>query len=90
MFSKAKAPDEMVLQTIAMSSPFAERLYDASSLVNGSMRMIDWERGKPYVFRSEDFEELMSSPCMFARKFDERVDAKIIDMVADALKNERR
>lgn len=85
MFSKAKAPDEMVLQTIIMDSPFAENLYDSSSLVNGSMRLIDWKRGNPYVFRSEDFEELMSSPYMFARKIDQRVDAEIIRMISDRL-----
>lgn len=90
MFSKAKAPDEMVLQTIIMDSPFAWKIYDSSSLTNGSMRHIDWNRGKPYVFRKDDFDELMASPCMFARKIDQRVDADIIRMLSDRLLSDNR
>ena len=37
------------------------------------MRYIDWKRGKPYTWgqKENDFDELMNSPYMFARKFDE-------------------
>lgn len=55
------------------NSEFYNTLYDVSDLKNGSMRYIDWKRGKPYTWGQEeyDFDELMSSPYMFARKFDE-------------------
>ena len=33
------------------------------------MRLIDWKRGRPYVFRLNDFDEIINSPAMFARKF---------------------
>ncbi len=33
-------------------------------------RLIDWKRGNPYTFKLEDFDELMNSDAMFARKFD--------------------
>ena len=42
------------------------------------MRFIDWNKGNPYIFRSIDFEQLMSSDRMFARKFDENRDNEII------------
>ena len=45
------------------------------------MRKIDWSRGGPYVWRKEDFEELIDSDCMFARKFDEKIDLEIIDLL---------
>lgn len=78
LFKRAKAPDEMFLQTLAMNSHFKERLASISNLKNGSMRCIDWTRGKPYTYRISDLDELMDSPCLFARKFDENVDNDII------------
>ena len=65
--------DELVLQTLIHNSKYYNTLYDVSDLKNGSMRYIDWERGKPYTWGCEenDFDKLMNSPYMFARKFDE-------------------
>lgn len=47
------------------------------------MRLIDWGRGRPYIFRSEDYEELINSPYLFARKFDENIDGQIIQRLYD-------
>ncbi len=50
------------------------------------MRLIDWDRGNgssPYIFRSEDYEDIMASNMLFARKFDEQVDAAIIERIAN-------
>ena len=33
------------------------------------------------IFRKEDFEELADAHEMFARKFDEKVDKEIVDMI---------
>ena len=35
----------------------------------GCLRLIDWQRGTPYTFKDEDFEELIHSDKLFARKF---------------------
>ena len=88
VFRGTKASDEKVLQTLAYNSEFKSRLYDTEDLKNGSMRYIDWKRGTPYVFRSADFDELMASSCMLARKFDERVDSQIIDNIYSHLMRE--
>lgn len=45
------------------------------------MRKIDWERGSPYVWRLRDFNELINSDMLFARKFDERIDFEIINKI---------
>ena len=90
IFTKAKAPDEMFMQTLAMNSPFKERLASTTDLQDGSMRCIDWKRGKPYTYRKEDFDELILSPYLFARKFDERVGNGIIEMICDYLKERER
>lgn len=47
--------------------------------------IIDWTRGNPYIFRSADFEQLMSSDRMFARKFDEKVDFDIVERIFEVL-----
>lgn len=62
-------PDEVVMQTMCWNSPFRNRLYDISINYRGHMRMIDWGRGRPYVWRDEDYDELMGSDRLFARKF---------------------
>lgn len=49
-----------------------------------SMRLVDWKRGAgnhPHIFTAEDFEMLCQSSMLFARKFDEKVDKQIIDMI---------
>lgn len=76
--------DEVFLQTyIHNNDKFLKRVYrlnysdDCSSIV----RKIDWNRGGPYIWHTNDYEELMDSNCMFARKFDESVDETIIEMI---------
>ncbi len=77
-FSRSVCADELFLQTLAVNSPFAERIYapyaDENSMAN--LRYIDWERGEnnsPYVFRKEDAEMLRRLPHLFARKFEENI-----------------
>lgn len=36
------------------------------------MRKIDWNRGSPYTFVEDDYEEVISSPYIFVRKVDEK------------------
>lgn len=86
IFSKAKAPDEMFMQTLAMNSQYHNRLACADDYLLGSKRLIDWKRGRPYTFRKQDADELIASHCLFARKFDERIDGEIIDMLYRHLK----
>lgn len=79
--------DEVFLQTMFRESPFRENAYVYDETKPNSyqncMRYVDWERGKPYVFRLEDFDDLISSPYLFARKFDIDVDREIIDRIFD-------
>lgn len=86
LFSHSIASDEMFMQTLAWNSHFRERLYDNTDLSNGSMRYIDWKRGRPYTWGQEDgdVDTLLRSNCMFARKFDERypdIVQKLIDHI---------
>jgi len=73
------------LQTYIKNNQFFDHLY-IPKLDNGFqsiMRNIDWNRGMPYTWREEDFEELINSNYLFARKFDETVDSTIIELISD-------
>ena len=54
------------------------------------MRLVDWKRGSkgsPYTFREEDYDELINSGALFARKFSEDVDKNIIEKIVDYIVN---
>ncbi|MGG4036986.1 beta-1,6-N-acetylglucosaminyltransferase [Heyndrickxia ginsengihumi] len=72
--------DEVFLQTLINNSLFKEKLYrkDYDNSCDAMARLIDWNRGKPYIFSIGDLEELKNSKLMFARKFDDSIDKKII------------
>lgn len=82
MFRHTLCADELFIQTIFVNSPFSPNLYNGS---NSILRLIDWKRGNPYIFRFENLEELKKSDCIIARKFDITVDSKIIMCLAQML-----
>jgi len=75
IFGMTLCCDELFLQTFAKISPFSNNINQIN------LRLIDWNRGKPYTFKAEDYNELLNSDCLFARKFDETIDSKIIDLI---------
>lgn len=86
IFHSTVAGEEKFLQTVSYNSDFRKTLASESDVLEGSMRMIDWQRGTPYVWGNaeSDFDELMSCPYMFARKFDEE-HMEIVDKIFQAL-----
>lgn len=85
IFNATYCADEMFLQTILWNSEFKHSLFCPSNGENTTMRLIDWKRGHPYVFKEKDYKELMSSRCLWARKFDTSIDEIIIDKLAYSL-----
>jgi hypothetical protein len=85
--SRTLCCDELFLQTILLNSPFSADRYinEFDSDPHQTMRLIDWNRGAPYIYRLSDFEELMDSGCLFARKFDTAVDAPIVEKIASTI-----
>jgi hypothetical protein len=80
-FRHASSPDEALFQTILVNSPLA------ATIVNDDLRYADWSEGKasPRVLGSYDLDRLLGSPALFARKFDPRVDASVIDALDDSI-----
>ena len=86
-FRWTRASDESFLAILVHNSKFRNRLYQQSfdGNMHGNMRFIDWSRGDPYVFKNTDFTELITSDLLFARKFDERIDNKIINKIKEEI-----
>lgn len=86
-FKYSKCCDEIFLQTILMQSKYKNNLYKKKFCDDyiSCLRYIDWNRGNPYIFRSYDFKELQSVPHLFARKFDLKIDYKIVNELQNML-----
>ena len=73
--------DEIAVQTIFMDSEYRKRLYVPMQNQNAALRLIDWNRGCPYVWEKSDIEEIMKSNNFFARKFSSVVDRDIVNLL---------
>lgn len=76
MFKYSACPDEHFIHTIIYNSEFKDKIS-----YNTCLRELDWNRGFPYVYKSEDYSMLMKSENLLARKFDYNQDKDIIDMI---------
>lgn len=73
--------DEFIFSTVLYNSPFKEKIRD-------DLFYIDWSEGKPNpkILREEDFEKLIRSDKVFARKFDTAVDEKILKKLEEHIR----
>lgn len=86
-----KYPDEHFFQTIIMNSEFA------AYTVNNNLRYIDWScvnwntvdwssvLPHPKILGTDDFRRLKFSQALFARKFDQEVDLRVLDKIDSEL-----
>ena len=77
-FRHSVCADELLLQTLALNSPFMEHIFDPFGDEHslGNLRYVDWKRGgnnSPYTFQKEDAAFLKSLPHLFARKFEQNI-----------------
>ena len=89
-FKYSSCCDEIFLQTLIINSKFKDNLYNKNfddNHITSIKRYIDWKRGGPYTFRKEDFNDLISSEALFARKFDLNLDEIVIDMIFEKFYN---
>lgn len=85
-FKYTWCPDEIFIQSLFWT------FYDHDKIHKDPIRLIDWQRGKPYTFNESDSDELMSSPMLFARKFSTSTleNKNIVDLIYKKLKNEKQ
>ncbi|EDM38246.1 hypothetical protein PBAL39_01487 [Pedobacter sp. BAL39] len=73
--------DEFVIPTLIMNSPFKK------NVINNSLRYIDWSEGNasPKVLGIGDFNTIQKSGMLYARKFDQDIDAAILNKIDGAI-----
>jgi hypothetical protein len=73
-FERVFVPDELFFQTLVVNSRWRE------TLIADNLRYVDWSRRPaPAVLGRDDFDRLVGSGKLFARKFDPTVDAEVLD-----------
>lgn len=96
-FSFSVCGDELFVHTLAVNSRFDEQIYNKTGVKDkpsdrqGNMRFINWWDGGPYTWKVKDFNALINirnKGYLYSRKFDEQIDSKIIEMVADIVRKE--
>ena len=85
-YKYANCSDEIYKQTFAYNSDYRNAIYSLDDELNGCQRFMDWKRGRPYTFRNEDFDLIMHSGMLFARKFEDAVDKNIVDRIYNEIK----
>lgn len=80
--------DEIVFHMILASSPFMEKVHVPGKNGHSNMRLIDWKRGSPYVWKMTDLQDLLSSNRFFARKFSS-AHMDVVSAVAEHVQNEQ-
>ena len=82
--------DEIWLQTLVANSPFMERraYVGWDDEMSATMRYVDWSGGgsSPRTLTSADYDMLLESGMLFARKFDDTVDADVIERISERLR----
>lgn len=86
MFKYSISGDEHFLHTLVWNSSFKDNVYNLQDELDSCKRLIDWNRGQPYTYKEQDYDLIINSDKLFARKFDMSVDSKIVDMIYDTLK----
>lgn len=74
--------DEIFFHTVLMNSPLQD------TVINDDLRFIDWssrDGQRPTIFNHHDVPSMLGSGKLFARKFDIRVDADVLDELDNEL-----
>ncbi len=81
--------DEVFVHTLVKNSRFANQVYTPlnEKPADMALRKIDWDRGLPYTYKTEDYDMLVNTGCLFARKFSADVDINIIEKIVNKIAN---
>lgn len=81
-FRNTLCSDEIFLQTLLWNSSFRKKLHQPEDKIHGNMRNILWVNHKPYVWKKNDYDYLISSGQLFARKFSSQ-DKELLLLMAE-------
>lgn len=76
LFKYTLCCDEFFIQTLVYNSEFYKNVYNPAPQLSSEpcLRLIDWKRGNPYIFRLSDYDQIKQSKCLFVRKLSLRTD----------------
>jgi hypothetical protein len=79
-FKWTMCADEIFFQTIINK-------LDGITVINNCLRYMDWKTGPEYprTLREDDYEQIMKTDNVFARKFDDKVDNNIINRIYEEI-----
>ncbi len=80
--------DEIFVQTMCWNSHFREKVFDVGNEGRGCMRKIGWDNNQLKDWKEEDYDELMESGALFARKFNSR-NLAVANRILDSIQQER-
>jgi hypothetical protein len=89
ILSKTYGPDETFFQIMIMNSIFAS-LVELNDVMFKKQNCLTYAyfrdegkpfTGHPYILRAENYDLLSKLPHLFARKFDETIDAEVLDLI---------
>lgn len=80
IYSHTFCADEIFIQTLCWNSLYRSNIYDKSNEGHGCLRMIGWKGNQLKEWQEKDFDSLMSSEALFARKFSSR-HIRIVDKI---------
>ena len=72
-FKYSLSGDEVFIHTLVWNSSFKNQICD--------QRLRYTKKGRPYIFRADDFDSLQKSNAFWARKFSEETDSFIVDKI---------
>jgi len=91
-YRHSSCADEIWLQTLVANSPFMERraYMGWDDEMAATMRYVDWTGGgaSPRTLTSADYEMLLNSGMLFARKFDDQADADVIRRISEYIRTQ--
>lgn len=81
LFYHGVCADEMFVMTVAYNSELRE------TLVNNNLRYILWEGElHPKLLNSSNYQDMMQSACLFARKFSKKHDIEVVHKIKEQCK----
>lgn len=84
IYANSFCADEIFLHTLCWNSSFRGKLYDAGNETRGSMRLIDWNNNQLVEWGDKDYDILMKSNAMFARKFSSK-NIELVERIIDKI-----
>ena len=79
-YKNTSCSDEIFIPTIAVNSCYKSRIHYYSNTY------VDWNRGQPYAFKYEDYDELVSVDYIFARKIIYDLEPDLVKKLLSRLK----